>query len=201
MTQLPLANPWRILSLMRLWILAMTLAACGGLPEASEPTESYPITGPDVTFSCSSEWCPTVQWAVERWNRATGWSAKVEKRGIPVVFTDDPADPAWGLCGGTDVLAYRGEDHVVGVERVVIPLYERPGTCWDLHRSLTHEMGHALCGRSNQLCHRGTGVMSAFSGNGNRIDDDSLDAVCERWGCSARTPEVRWIVYPARPDR
>lgn len=193
---------------MRGFAAALGLLACGGEPRpADETPESYPIDGPDAAFSCAPEWCPAVEWAVNRWNRATGWNARVSDDGIPVVFSSDPDEPAWGQCGLTDVLVQDGD--VIGGIRVTVML-DAPRACADLHRTLTHELGHILCARGGgpggkgDECHRGTCVMGKYSDLGacHVIDDDSLDVVCERWGCPARAREAKRfgsVVYPARP--
>jgi hypothetical protein len=192
---------------MRGLAAAALVLACGdALPvvfvDAGLPEQSYPIEGPDAVFSCAPEWCPSVEWAVKRWNSATGWNASVGEHGIPVVFSDDPADPAWGDCGQSDLLTLDGI--AVGAVLVTVML-ERPRACGDLHRTLTHELGHILCGLSGgDECHRGQCVMGRYSevGSCHVIDDDALDTVCQRWGCPARKPEAQRlgsVVYPPLP--
>lgn len=182
--------------------MVWALAACGGLPEEPLP-EPYPITGPDVAFSCADPWCPTVEWAVDRWNRATGWQATVSPGGIPVIFTNEPAESA-GLCGVTMALAYPGESELVAVDLVEIPLYERPGVCWDLHRTLTHELAHTLHGVRGEEGHDDDAcVMATYATGGDcfRITDETLDLVCNRWGCPGRRPEggLGSVRYPPPP--
>lgn len=196
------------------WMVPVFVTACGGGPGEPIATldapEGYPITGPDAAFSCAPPWCAIVEWSVERWNRATGWHATVQFDGIPVVFTASPGEDLRGRCGAVR-LGYRpGTNLAASVEGPVgVVLYERPGACWDLHRSVTHEIGHVLCARVDGDCHSPEACLMRSAAGVDScpfINSSDLDLVCERWGCPSRNPEGgitsrNPVTYPPLPAR
>ena len=197
---------------MKHWIQALALTVgCGGLPADSEPSfdEAYPITGPDVAFSCSEPWCDTVRWGVARINASTGWRSRVttdpEEPAIPVIFPSSAEASAdvLGKCGITQTWHPIGSARVLAVGGIEVPAWDNPGACQDIHRTLTHELFHAACGLGGHAQCHGECVTFGDTIPCHRITDGDLDAVCQRWGCPARRPEpprIGSVVYPARPD-
>jgi hypothetical protein len=170
--------------------LVLLCASCGGLPADAAPWQRYPIDGPNVAFSCAPENEAALRWVVERWNTATGWNVSVGPEGVPLRL---PAVSPDGRCGEVNLLSR--DEVVVSVETINVFL-PPPDGCEDTIATLTHEVGHVICGGDADACHSAGGVMGEFARRGAVINQSTLDAVCARWGCPAPQPELGFT-YPA----
>lgn len=177
-------------TLLSVYALATTIVGCG---------VEYIDVPVDVAFDTRFYYAPDesikpqTQQAAESLTGATGLAFQVGSFGVPVT----PVPPGTLIgedgsnsCAWTKV-AHFG-DKIVEV-RIEVGVPQRP-ECMNLTRTIEHEMIHSIR-RVEDLTalnggHTATGVFQAVANaNDNKLNDESLAAVCEAVPCREFNPE------------
>lgn len=177
--------------LLTVYALATTIVGCG---------VEYIDVPVDVAFDTRFYYAPdaTIQWhteeAAKSLSDATGLPFQIASFGVPVLavppgtlINDDKAES----CAWTKVSHYG--DKIVEV-RIEVEVPPRPECMYDLRRTIEHEMIHSIR-RVEDLSalnggHTATGVFQAYANNNdNKLNDESLAAVCEAVPCREFNPE------------
>jgi hypothetical protein len=140
------------------------VSAGAAAPAAHEPACA-------VVLSPAADIAPSVELAAARWSQATGCDVRLGEGGVSVVFDTPILRP-----DGTEA---PGVTEPGGLLVRIDPRHRRRD------ETVAHELGHVLgAGHTDSM-----GLMSGRKGRADRIDADSLAAVCEVLSCPAFTPE------------
>lgn len=157
--------------------------ACAWVPDDGRQEIEEP--GCELRVSFGPETLEAGLHAIARINAATGCAVEASEEGVPVevlsTMTTDDGEPA---CGGTLIARYKdGALHSIPKIQVATSV----ANCNSLEAILVHEIFHAMAATND--AHSASGVFHANSGNGELIDEATLETICSHIDCPAFVPE------------
>jgi hypothetical protein len=152
--------------------------------DSSQAFGPPPAPGCHDTFAPEDDLLEITQWALSKWEAATGKTLCIDSTGIPIVRVPEVWVDEKSVCGNTHKTCYADGAFM---HTNYIELSEADVGCISQARVLLHEIGHAIAHHAcNGILHTEEyGVLHAKVNASTTIDEPAVTLVCATSDCPA----------------